>query len=82
MYLTYDPRKYYTTDIQELGPTRLTSEKNGIFPTSEHQKDTWSHNDTSVTNKTICKRFCDISTIQNQVAKRQLTLIGKVNLQL
>ena len=32
--------------MQELGPMRLTSEKTGIFPTSEYQEDTWRHNDT------------------------------------
>ena len=31
-----------------------------------------------ITNETICQIFCGIPTIQNQVDKRQLNLIGKV----
>ena len=33
--------------MRELGPTRLTSEQNGSFPTLENQEYTWRPNDTS-----------------------------------
>ena len=33
--------------IQDLVPVCITSEQAGSFPTSEHQEDTWRHNDTS-----------------------------------
>ena len=68
--------------MRELIPTRLTSEQTGSFPTLENREYPWSHNNTSekgiITNETIHQRFFDIPRIQNQVAKRQLTFIGRV----
>ena len=68
--------------MQDLGPTILTSEK---LEVSLH----WvirriigvtmtQLKDLKTTNEIICRRFFDIPTIQNQVAKRQPIIIGKV----
>ena len=59
--------------MQDLVPTRLTSEQTGRFPTWEHQEDTWSRNDTSERRdnhkRDDLSKIFDIPNIQNQVAK-------------
>ena len=65
-----------------LVPTRLTSYKNRIFPTSKHQKYTWRHNNTSERRDNhiwhdLSKLFY-LLMVQNQVAKRKLTFVRKV----
>ena len=59
--------------MQDLGPTRLTSEQTGIFPTSEHGEDTWRHNYTSekIDNQKWddSSNFLYIPMIKNQIAK-------------
>ena len=68
--------------MRDLVSTRLTSEKTESFPTSKNQEDNCSHNDISeiIDNHEwddLLKIF-HLLTIKNQVAKRQLTLIGKM----
>ena len=68
--------------MRELGNWRSNVKQIGGISSQKFKKNTQNHNNNGnswkITNKSVPKRFFNIPTIWHQLAKRQLTFIGKV----